>query len=58
MNIENDREQKVEPVTVVDQKVESIGKDEVRRALKRMKSGKAVGPDDIPVELEVFRRWQ
>ncbi|KAK3570621.1 hypothetical protein QTP86_023816, partial [Hemibagrus guttatus] len=26
-------------------------KDEVRKALKRMKSGKAVGPDDIPVEV-------
>ena len=27
-----------------------ISKDEVRTAMKRMKSGKAVGPDDIPVE--------
>ncbi|KAK3533747.1 hypothetical protein QTP70_025045 [Hemibagrus guttatus] len=26
-------------------------RDEVRKALKRMKSGKAVGPDDIPVEV-------
>ncbi|KAK3548096.1 hypothetical protein QTP70_004523 [Hemibagrus guttatus] len=35
----------------VQQKVEKIRKDEVRKALKRMKSGKAVGPDDIPVEV-------
>ncbi|KAK3531248.1 hypothetical protein QTP70_015219, partial [Hemibagrus guttatus] len=32
-------------------KVDKIRKDEVRKALKRMKSGKAVGPDDIPVEV-------
>lgn len=37
-------------VTVVDQEVAKISQDEVMRALKRMKSGKAVGPDDIPVE--------
>ena len=29
----------------------NINKTEVRRALKRIKSGKAVGPDDIPVEV-------
>ncbi|KAK3567074.1 hypothetical protein QTP86_009773 [Hemibagrus guttatus] len=33
------------------EKVDKIGKDEVRKALKRMKSGKAVGSDDIPVEV-------
>ncbi|KAK3549087.1 hypothetical protein QTP70_031342 [Hemibagrus guttatus] len=31
--------------------VDKIRKDEVRKALKRMKSGKAVGPDDIPMEV-------
>ncbi|KAK3526968.1 hypothetical protein QTP86_005744 [Hemibagrus guttatus] len=35
----------------VQQKVDKIRKDEVRKALKRMKSGKAIGPDDIPVEI-------
>ncbi|KAK3550584.1 hypothetical protein QTP70_000364 [Hemibagrus guttatus] len=35
----------------VQQKVDKIRKDEVRKALKKMKSGKAVGPDDIPVEV-------
>ncbi|KAK3507739.1 hypothetical protein QTP70_034844 [Hemibagrus guttatus] len=34
--------------------VDKIRKDEVRKALKRMKSGKAVGPDDIPVEVWKF----
>ncbi|KAK3562277.1 hypothetical protein QTP86_033344 [Hemibagrus guttatus] len=51
MNEENEREKRVEGVNFVEQKVDKIRKDEVRKALKRMKSGKAVGPDDIPVEV-------
>ncbi|KAK3541095.1 hypothetical protein QTP86_013354 [Hemibagrus guttatus] len=51
MNEENKREKRVERVNSVEQKVDKIRKDEVRKALKRMKSGKAVGPDDIPVEV-------
>lgn len=35
---------------VVDQEEAEISKDEVRIALKRMKTGRAVGPDIIPVE--------
>ncbi|KAK3528813.1 hypothetical protein QTP70_011605 [Hemibagrus guttatus] len=51
MNKENEREKRVEGVNSVEQNVDKIRKDEVRKALKRMKSGKAVGPDDIPVEV-------
>ncbi|KAK3556476.1 hypothetical protein QTP70_008327 [Hemibagrus guttatus] len=51
MNEENEREKRVEGVSSVEQKVDKIKKDEVRKALKRMKSGKAVGPDDILVEV-------
>ncbi|KAK3544940.1 hypothetical protein QTP86_029213, partial [Hemibagrus guttatus] len=51
MNEENEREKRVEGVNYVEQKVDKFRKDEVRKALKRMKSGKAVGPDDIPVEV-------
>ncbi|KAK3539832.1 hypothetical protein QTP70_013351 [Hemibagrus guttatus] len=51
MNEENEREKRVEGVNSVEQKVDKIRKDNVRKALKRMKSGKAVGPDDIPVEV-------
>ncbi|KAK3530904.1 hypothetical protein QTP70_005449 [Hemibagrus guttatus] len=51
MNEENEREKRVEGVNSVEQKIDKIRKDEVRKALKRMKSGKAVGPDDIPVEV-------
>ncbi|XP_016106680.1 uncharacterized protein [Sinocyclocheilus grahami] len=51
MNEENDRERRVVEANIVEQEVERITKGEVRRALKRMKRGKAVGPDDIPVEV-------
>ena len=51
MNEENERERRAEEVTVVDQEVAKISDDEVKRALKRMKSGKALCPDDIPVEV-------
>ncbi|KAK3553970.1 hypothetical protein QTP70_017462, partial [Hemibagrus guttatus] len=51
MNEENEREKRVEGVNSVEQKVDKSRKDEVRKALMRMKSGKAVGPDDIPVEV-------
>ncbi|KAF3704138.1 hypothetical protein EXN66_Car019826 [Channa argus] len=40
MNEENEREQRVEEVTGVEQEVAKISKSEVRRTLKRMKSGK------------------
>ena len=35
---------------IVNQEVWWISKEEVREAMKRMKSGKVVGPDDTPVE--------
>ncbi|KAK3549337.1 hypothetical protein QTP70_034555, partial [Hemibagrus guttatus] len=47
MNEENEREKRIEGVNSVEQKVDKIRKDEVRKALKRMKSEKAVG---IPAE--------
>ena len=50
MNEENERERRIDDVEVVKQEVDRISKEEVRAAIKRMKSGKAVGPDDIPVE--------
>ena len=35
----------------VNLEVESISKEEVRENMKRMKNGKEVGPDDMPVEV-------
>jgi len=48
---ENKRERRVEEVTVVDQEVAKISKGKAMRAFKSIKSGKAVGPDDILVEV-------
>ncbi|KAF7711439.1 hypothetical protein C0J45_0417 [Silurus meridionalis] len=42
--------QNLDDVEKVKQEVDRISKEEVRAAIKRMKSGKSVGPDDIPVE--------
>ena len=50
MNVENERENRLDDVEIVEREVEGISMDEVRRAVKKMKKGKAVGPDDIPVE--------
>ena len=50
MNEENERETRLENAEPVNKEVKQITKEEVRRALKRMKVGKAVGPDDIPIE--------
>ena len=41
----------VEEVETVEQEVGKISKDDVRKALKRMRNGKAVGSDDILVEV-------
>ena len=51
MNKKNERERIMEEMETVEQEVGSISKNEVRKALKRMKNGKAVVPDDISVEL-------
>ena len=36
---------------VVNKKVNYFNRKEVKNALKRMKKGKAVGPDELPVEV-------
>ncbi|KAI5615215.1 hypothetical protein C0J50_10889, partial [Silurus asotus] len=50
MNKENQRERSLDDVELVKQEVDKISKEEVRAVIKRMKSDKSVGPDDIPVE--------
>ncbi|XP_051786647.1 uncharacterized protein LOC127528918 [Erpetoichthys calabaricus] len=50
MNGENEREKRLDDVEIMNQEVQRISKEEVRTAMKRMKNGKAVGLDDIPVE--------
>ena len=51
MNEENERERRENGGERVNLEVEKISKEEVRVNMKRMKNGKAVGPDDIPVEV-------
>ena len=50
MNEENDGERVENGGETVSSHVRRITKDEVKAAMKRMKHGKAVGPDDIPIE--------
>ena len=51
MNEENDREPKTEEAEVVNLEVNCVSREEVKNALKGMKKGKAVGPDELPVEV-------
>ena len=50
MNVENPRQERVVQDEAVIEDVQLITKKEVRLAVSRMKNGKAVGPDEIPVE--------
>ena len=36
---------------MVNEEVNRVSREEVKNALKRMKKGKAVGPDELPVEV-------
>ena len=51
MNEENERERMENDGERVNMEVESVSKEEVRENMQRMKNGKAVCPDDIPVEV-------
>ena len=51
MNEENERERRENDGERVNLEVESISKEEVRVNMQRMKNGKAIGPNDIPVEV-------
>ena len=51
INKENKRERRVMGVETVQQEVGKINKDEVSKALKMVKNGKAVDLDDMPLEL-------
>ena len=51
MNEENNRGPRTEEVEVVNKEVNCVSRKEVKNALRRMKKDKAVGPDDLPVEV-------
>ena len=51
MNEENNREPQTEKAEVVNKEVNCISKKKVKNALRRMKKGKAVGPDELPIKV-------
>ena len=51
INEENNREPMTEESEVVNEEVNCVSREEVKNALKRMKKGKAVGIDELPVEV-------
>ena len=51
MNEENDRDPRTEEAEVVNEEVKCVCREEVKNALRRMKKGKAVGPDELPVKV-------
>ena len=51
MNEENNRKPRTEEVELVNEEVICVSREEVNNALRRMKKGKAVGLDELPVEV-------
>ena len=51
MKEENNRNPRKEEAEVVNEEVNCVSREEVKNALRRMKKGKAVGPDELPVEV-------
>ena len=51
INEENNRDPKTEEAKVFDEEVNGVSREEIKKALRRMKKGKAVGPDKLPVEV-------
>ena len=51
INEENKREPMTEEIEVVNEEVNCISREEIKNALRRTKKGKAVGPDELPVEV-------
>ena len=48
MNEENNRDSRTEEAEVINEEVNCVISEEVKNALRRMKKGKAVGPDELP----------
>ena len=51
MNEENNRDSKTGEVEVVNEEVNCVSREEVKNAQRRLKKGKAFGPDELPVEV-------
>ena len=51
MNEENDKDPRTEEPEVVNEEVNCVSREEVKNALRRMKKGKAIVPDELPIEV-------
>ena len=51
MNEENNREPRTEEPEMFNEEVNCVSREEVKNAVRKMKKGKAVGPDELPVEV-------
>ena len=51
MNEENNRGPLTEEPEVVSEEINCVSREEVKNALRRMKKDKAVGPDELPVQV-------
>ena len=51
MNEENKRDPMTEEIEVVNEEINCISREKAKNALRRMKKGKVVGPDELPVEI-------
>ena len=51
MNEEKIRDPRTEEAEVVNEGVKCVSRKEMKNALRKMKKGKAVGPDELPVEV-------
>ena len=51
MNEENNRDPRTEEPEVVNEEVNCVSREKVKNAVRRIKKGKAVGPDELPVEI-------
>ena len=51
MNEENNREPRTEEAEVVNEEVNYVSREDVKNALRRRKKGKAVWPDELPIEV-------
>ena len=51
MTEKNNRDPRTEEPEVVNEEVNCVSREKVKNALRRMKKGKAVGPDKLPVEV-------
>ena len=49
-NVENFKERRESGAQTIDSEVQAVNKKEVKKAFKKMKKKKAVGPDSIPLE--------